>query len=462
MKRKLALPLILALFCSVAPAQKITKAKASPAVAAFADSLANLRAAYYAYFRMWDDLDAPAPRVRRDPAYYKLFVPPTYYTAPVEQAFELKWSPEEYNTKHTAADSVYRAKQDSIRLFTVPDLERSAKVDRWVNKILLNYYMQYPERVLGNELYLADLKPLEDSQIVMNPRKEHIKSFLQPENPVESVDTESDLVIVRPNFWKYKGNGYAQFTQHYISDNWYKGGESTNSLLSGLVLEANFDDRQRLEFENKLEMKLGFVTAPSDTVHKYKTNADLFRLNSKLGVKAFKNWYYTLAAEFKTQFFANYKTNTNDMISNFMSPAQLDITLGMDFKQNKKNYTLSLLTSPLAYTFMYISNDKITDPAAFNVEPGHSTANLIGSKFTGNLTWPIIPSIVWESKLEYFTTYDKVIASWENTFNFVLNRYLSTKLFVHARYDDGVKLTEDNKSYFQLQELLSFGLNYTW
>lgn len=462
MKRKLVLPIVLALLCSAASAQKISK-KENPVVTAFNDSLANLKAAYYAYFRMWDDLNAPSPHVRPNADYYKLFVPPTYYEAPVAQAFELKWSPEEYDKTRGKVDSVYFAKRDSITLFTLPSLEKKAEVDRWVNKILLNYYMQYPDRVTGNELYLADLKLLDETKIIKKPRKEHIISLLEPENPIkENVDTEGELIIVRPNFWTHKGNGALQFTQHYISDNWYKGGESTNALLSGLVLEANFDDRQRLEFENKLEMKLGFVTAPSDTVHKYKTNADLFRVNSKLGVKAFKNWYYTLAAEFKTQFFANYKTNTNDMISNFLSPAQLDVTLGMDFKQNKKNYSLSLLTSPLAYTLMYISNSRIENPAAFNVDPGHKAANLFGSKFTGNLTWKIIPSIVWESKFEYFTTYDKVIASWENTFNFVLNRYLSTKVFVHARYDDGVTLTEDNHSYFQLQEMLTFGLNYTW
>ena len=59
-------------------------------------------------------------------------------------------------------------------------------------------------------------------------------------------------------FGRIRGMGYVQSTQHYISDNWYKGGESTNALLSGLVLEANFDDRQRIEFENKLEIKIGF------------------------------------------------------------------------------------------------------------------------------------------------------------------------------------------------------------
>ena len=63
---------------------------------------------------------------------------------------------------------------------------------------------------------------------------------------------------------------------------------------------------------------------------------------------------------------------------------------------------------------------------------------------------------------EYFTTYDKVVASWENTFEFKLNRYLSTKLFLHGRYDDGVTLSEDNDTYFQFKEMLTFGLSYSW
>ena len=431
---------------------------------AFADSLANLRASYYAYFRMWDDPEAPFPKkVRPNPDLYKLFVPPTYYEEPIRQISELKWSISDFEQNYWKHDSLFFEKKDSVKIFEVVDLEKSKNTDKWVNTILLNVYLTNPNIVKGNEMYLKDLKPLSDINVIKKPKKEHVISLLQPESIVENVVSDKDLLVVKPNFWTHKGNGYAQFTQLYISDNWYKGGESTNALLSGLILEANYNDRQKVQFENRMEIKLGFVTAPSDTVHKYKTNADLFRLTSKLGLQAHKNWYYTVGADLKTQFFANYKTNTNDMISNFLSPAQLDITLGMDFKQNKKKYSLSLLTSPLAYTFIYIKdNDRIINTTTFNVPEGQKTANLFGSKFTGTLQWKIIPSIVWDSKLEYFTTYEKVIASWENTFSFNLNRYLSTKLFVHARYDDGVKLSGDNKSYFQLQELLSFGLNYNW
>ena len=401
-----------------------------------------------------NDPSTPERYIADNPDYYRLFIPLTYYNSPMESISTLKWKFQPFDTAKTSVKEPL--------LFDEAPFTSKKRANEVVDRALLYLYAnENPRKIVAWEDELMQVKSFRDNiEKEVSSKPSVIKLFVQED--MVNVKEDAEVVIHKPNWWVTGGSGSLQITQNYISDNWYKGGESTNALLSGLVLEANFDDRQRIEFENKLEIKLGFVTAPSDTVHKYKTNADLLRLSSKLGVKAFKNWYYTLAGEFKTQFFGNYKTNTNDMISNFLSPAQLDITLGMDFKQNKKNYSLSLLGSPLAYTFMYISNDKITDPGAFNVDPGHKTANLFGSKFTGNLTWTIIPSIVWESKLEYFTTYDTVIASWENTFNFVLNRYLSTKLFVHARYDDGVTLTEDNKSYFQLQELLSFGLNYTW
>ena len=398
-------------------------------VASYIDSLKACKVHMDSLMYAADILDDDAGS---DARFFRVFAPLTFYYSVAGHTFSI-------NDKYKGVDDVSSAIDDA----------------------LMSVYVNHPEYVVNTESDLSKIGSLHEE--ITSPIRHKVDySREEASAPDVSLDAPVEIVIEKPNFWTFGGDYYLQFLQNYVSSNWYKGGESNYSMVASTTLQANYNNKQKVKFENKLELKLGFQTSSGDTLHNFKTTEDLIRYTGKLGLQASKNWYYTLAAEFKTQFFANYKTNTNDMISNLMSPAQLDITLGMDFKQNKKNYSLSLLGSPLAYTFMYISNDKITDPGAFNVDPGHKTANLFGSKFTGNLTWTIIPSIVWESKLEYFTTYDTVIASWENTFNFVLNRYLSTKLFVHARYDDGVTLTEDNKSYFQLNELLSFGFNYKW
>lgn len=451
--------MVLSLFMVMVSAQN---SRNNQVMKAFSDSLKEIRASYFAYSRMWDDLDMPAPRgVKPNPNYYKLFVPPTFYLAPIEQAYSFEWEPGD-RLVMTSSDSIYQAKPDTIPSFEFVDLQEGAKADRWINRMLLNYYLENPRDVVGNELYFADSKLLDDIQVVNVPREEKMKSYMKVENPVESAKAESDVLVLKPNFWTKTAAASMQFSQYGISDNWYQGGESTNALLSEIKLTSNYDDRQKVQFENSLELKVGFITAPSDTVHSWKTNADLFRLNSKLGVRAIKNLYYTIAAEFKTQFFANYKTNSNDLVSSFLSPAQFDVSVGMDYKLNGKKYKLSLMGAPFSYTFVYLNSDEIVNPSAFNVELGRTTASLFGSKVTANLDWKIAKNITYVSKFEYFTTYKKVIVGWENTFDFKLNRYLSTKLFLHARFDDGVTLTEDNKSYFQFKEMLTFGLSYTW
>ncbi len=460
MKRKLFVMALFSMCVLFVQAQVTDEAKKDRTVTeAFADTLRELSASYFAYHRMWEDLDIPAPKIKPNADYHKLIVPPTYYYAPIEQAFELNWKPGN-KLGMDAVDSLYTVWTDTVPRFELPKLATSVEVDRWVNSILLKSYLNNPNMITGNEAFFADVKVLQDIHTVITPRKENIKSYVQMEK--DKTNAEAELLIVKPNFWKYTAAASMQFSQHSISDNWYQGGESTNALNSDLCLTANYNDKQKVQFENVLEIKLGFITAPSDTVHHYKTNADMLRLNSKLGLQAVKNLYYTLVTEFKTQFFSNYKTNTNDLISTFFSPAQLDLSLGLDYKLTKPKYTLSLAGLPLSYTFVYIADKDIVNPSSFNVEPGKSTANMFGSRINANLNWKILPNLSYLSKFEFFTTYEKVIMNWENTFEFKFNRYLSTKVFLHGRFDDGVTLTEDNDTYFQFKEMLTFGLSYTW
>ena len=95
--------------------------------------------------------------------------------------------------------------------------------------------------------------------------------------------------------------------QNYVSDNWYKGGESNHSMLSSLLFQVNYDNKTKLTFNNKLEMRLGFQSTRGDTYHKYLTNSDLLRLTNQLGLKASKHWSYSVMLQSWTQFCRSYK-----------------------------------------------------------------------------------------------------------------------------------------------------------
>jgi len=423
----------------------------SPFLKKYSDTLSVLYDRHLGVLDSINNDSVPERYIESNPLYYRLFVPLAYYYSPIHDAFYPKWKSFEIKEQGYPVDKLFPVDMTAFN--------QTERANRVVNKALLATYLSHPDLIVNWEDNITRQSIFKVTGEEELRPKTSVANLFKPEPMTNNVH-KVRVTLQRPNFWYTGGNGSLQFTQNYISDNWYKGGESTNSALMNLQLNANYNDQQKIQFDNTFEAKIGFNTVSSDTIRQYRINTDLLRLSSKLGVKATSNWYYTVSGEFNTQFFRNYKANTNQPVSAFLAPANLILSVGMDYKINKKKLTLSVFISPGAYNMRYVGNKDI-DETQFGLKEGASFLHDVGSKFQSNLKWTIIPSVTWESRLYYFTSYKKVEAEWENTFNFVLNRYLSTKLFFHGRFDDGVS-RDEGESYFQFKELLSFGINYAW
>ena len=267
---------------------------------------------------------------------------------------------------------------------------------------------------------------------------------------------------VKLKHWISELKSALQISQIYISENWYQGGTSNINLVStqNYSLEYKDYEHDKMLFKNTIQWKLNISSAPDDTLRSYAISEDLFQIDSKFGYKAFGSFYYSASVTFKTQFFNHHKKNTHNRTASFLSPGEMNLNLGMTYNFTSKNKAMStsLALSPLAYN-LKCCIDKEIDPAKFGIEAGKKTINKVGSSFDATLKWQFMRNMSINSHLYYFTSYDRVQIDFENTFNFVLNRYFSTRLEFKMRYDDSVQPNAKGK-FLQFKELLSFGLYF--
>ena len=205
-------------------------------------------------------------------------------------------------------------------------------------------------------------------------------------------------------------------------------------------------------------MNLGFQTSQSDSLHKYKTNADLLRLTNKLGLQAFKHWYYTAMLQTWSQFYPGYHANDKRVFSDFASPIETVFSIGMDYKYKNSKMEISATLSPIAADYKYVSRLDLSE--RYGVEKNKHSRLDLGSTVTINLKWTPAEWLQWTTRFYAFTSYSKVVAEWENTLSLRANKYLSTKIFLFPRFDDGVKRKANaNQSFFQFNEYLSVGVD---
>lgn len=344
--------------------------------------------------------------------------------------------------------------------FNVPANTDASNSDELANQAMRNIYLTRPDLVQVTDADLDEAedvktvitKPIEQKTVITEQKVDIIDDIV-PEAPTQ-------IVIEKPNFWTIKGDYNLQFLQNYVSDNWYKGGESSYSFVASGTLEANYNNKSKFTWDNKLEARIGFQSTRGDTLHQFKTSEDLLRYTGKIGLQATKRWYYTLQLLAYTQFTTGYKANDPKIYSDFCSPLNVNLSLGMQYKMEafKKKLTGTVLISPLAYNFRYVGRNALL--GSNSIESGH-TLHDFGSSMTADLTWKFTDNIKWKTRLYAFTSYKRVEAEWENTFTFAFNKYISTNIFVFPRFDDAKKRDKDY-GYFQLKEYASLGFSYSF
>jgi len=263
--------------------------------------------------------------------------------------------------------------------------------------------------------------------------------------------------------WRKFGYSKFQITQTYVSPNWSKGGESNMAGLAQIYMEANYRDSKNVAFDNSLDAKIGLNTVSNDTLRNLNVSTDQLRILSKLGIRMYNDWYYTVSGEFTTQFLNNYKTNTWTMKSSLFSPAKLFIGLGIDYKKSnrKKGYDLSVLVSPLTVKMNYLYDIDNFKPSNYGIEEGKHFGKELGSKIAANLTWVFSEQVCWTSKFYYYTDFTYVDTDWENTLDMTLNNNFTTSIYVHLKADDRLDRAP-GEPLVQMQELFSFGMMYRW
>lgn len=257
--------------------------------------------------------------------------------------------------------------------------------------------------------------------------------------------------------WLSEADVMLQFTQNYISPNWYKGGMGNFAILSLLKGTANYN-KGKISWENLGEWRTGVTTTPGDTLRKFNVTDDLFRIYSKFGYRIANKLYGSASLEFNTTLWNVWNANKSTAKTAFMTPAKFYVNAGIDYRPVKD---LSIEFAPATYKLVYahfagdsIHNINVTD---YGIKAGENLLHEFGSTLRVRWKYKPVREFALDTEFYFYTNYRSVEIDWEINADFIINRFLTTRLTLHPRYDSAFIREGDKVAHLQFKELLSIG-----
>ena len=258
--------------------------------------------------------------------------------------------------------------------------------------------------------------------------------------------------------------------------NWAAGGQSA---VSGSVLLSTFANYWKAAFtlDNELTVGYGLLKSQGQKVRK---SDDRIELTSKLGTQAFRNWYYAVMLDIRTQMTDGFNyPDDSSLISAALAPAYILGAVGLDWKPSRG---LTVFVAPVTSKTTIVNTTELANAGAFGVDPAEYNAlgnvatpgKKIRSEFGSYLRFgyvkpDIIKNVNLSTKLGLFSNHlnkpQNIDVNWEILIVMKVNKYLMVNLTTHLLYDHDIQITDaDGKTgpRTQFKEVFGAGFSYKW
>jgi Protein of unknown function (DUF3078) len=310
---------------------------------------------------------------------------------------------------------------------------------------------------------------LEDGFYLEKIKRRNYVAALVDVHMVEPILRNVEMVNIVIPIWKFGGMADIKFNQGYVSPSWAAGGENSLSALSTLKYSADYTYGKKRDLDTDVEYRLGYFQSGDSELEK---NFDKFEINVKYGRVAFNNWYYSGLFNFKTQFFKgyDYSKDTPIEVSNFLSPASVVFSLGLDYKPSRK---LTILFSPFTSKYTIVADTVKYDQTRFGVGNDEFIKKEFGAFIKAISKIKFREIITLENKVNFFTNYrenpQNIDVDLEVNLILKITEYINISFNGHFIYDDDVEIPviEDGVEIGktkgpQFKELVGIGFTYSF
>lgn len=359
------------------------------------------------------------------------------------------------------------------------------------------FYMANPDYIQYDAFAFAKNPIVKDNSL---KKSSIFERLLTTDERISITDKpELDKIQIKTSKWRVVGDHSLSASFNHISSNWNGGGNSSYGGTSRQII--NFDYKHnKLSVKNTLDWKLrmqklkGLGTdSDGKKPRDYSVIEDYLKLESTLGITAFKNWTYSLKLNIQTPMFNAIKLNSNYRVRAFLSPLDLDIGPGMSYTLTKtstadkyRNLKLELDILPFIFKYRYI-NSKAINVKDYGIEVKEKTINPFEDDELlspyGKIKVQTWKNYKWErgtqvqmkatinfnkfcslrSQAKLFTNYSYTLFEWENIVKYELNRFFAITMQPYYRFDDESKNKKsNNRGYSQLNLAIEFGVKYKW